>query len=98
MGLRRAVRGRCSRPHDRLEEAVGARGRRRDAEMGVAREADVAVEVERSVKAPARLVRIVEHLLDEGATIVADHRKPDGAGWVVMADPEGNEFCVLTPR
>ena len=36
----------------------------------------------------------VEHLLDEGATIVADHRKPDGAGWVVMADPEGNEFCV----
>jgi hypothetical protein len=20
------------------------------------------------------------------------------AGWVVLADPEGNEFCVLTPR
>jgi hypothetical protein len=19
-------------------------------------------------------------------------------GWVVMADPDGNEFCVLTPR
>ena len=36
----------------------------------------------------------VEHLLGEGATVVADHRKPDGAGWVVMADPEGNEFCV----
>jgi predicted enzyme related to lactoylglutathione lyase len=36
----------------------------------------------------------VEHLLTEGATIVADHREPDGKGWVVMADPEGNEFCV----
>ena len=21
----------------------------------------------------------------------------DGVSWVVMADPEGNEFCVLTP-
>jgi catechol 2,3-dioxygenase-like lactoylglutathione lyase family enzyme len=21
--------------------------------------------------------------------------KPDGTGWVVMADPEGNEFCVV---
>jgi predicted enzyme related to lactoylglutathione lyase len=29
-----------------------------------------------------------------GATIVADHRNDDGTGWVTMADPEGNEFCV----
>jgi predicted enzyme related to lactoylglutathione lyase len=36
----------------------------------------------------------VERLLGAGATIVGDHRKPDGTGWVVMADPEGNEFCV----
>jgi predicted enzyme related to lactoylglutathione lyase len=33
-------------------------------------------------------------LVPAGATLVADHRKPDGAGWVVLADPEGNEFCV----
>ena len=33
-----------------------------------------------------------------GATIVDDRRKPDGTGWVVLADPEGNEFCVLSPR
>ena len=26
--------------------------------------------------------------------VVADHRRPDGSGWVLMADPEGNEFCV----
>jgi predicted enzyme related to lactoylglutathione lyase len=36
----------------------------------------------------------VEHLLAAGATLLADHRKPDGTGWAVMADPEGNEFCV----
>jgi len=36
----------------------------------------------------------VERLLALGATVVDDQRKPDGTGWVVMADPEGNEFCV----
>jgi predicted enzyme related to lactoylglutathione lyase len=36
----------------------------------------------------------VERLLAAGATVVGDHRNPDGTGWVVMADPEGNEFCV----
>jgi predicted enzyme related to lactoylglutathione lyase len=36
----------------------------------------------------------VEHLARAGATVVGDHRNPDGTGWVVMADPEGNEFCV----
>ncbi|MFI6531243.1 VOC family protein [Nonomuraea sp. NPDC050547] len=37
----------------------------------------------------------VERLLSLGATQVADHRNPDGSGWVILADPEGNEFCVL---
>ncbi|MER7893340.1 VOC family protein [Micromonospora sp. NPDC094482] len=37
----------------------------------------------------------VERLLAIGATQVADHRRSDGSGWVLMADPEGNEFCVL---
>jgi hypothetical protein len=36
----------------------------------------------------------VERLLGIGATLVADHRRPGGPGWVVLADPEGNEFCV----
>lgn len=36
----------------------------------------------------------VERLLALGATVVADHRQPDGRGWVTMADPEDNEFCV----
>ncbi|MEU3778181.1 VOC family protein [Streptomyces sp. NPDC032472] len=37
----------------------------------------------------------VDRLLALGATFVADHRNPDGSGWAVLADPEGNEFCVL---
>ena len=33
-------------------------------------------------------------LLELGARLVEDHRKPDGTGWVYLADPEGNEFCL----
>ena len=35
-----------------------------------------------------------ERILGLGATVVADLRNPLGGGWVVMADPEGNEFCL----
>ena len=34
-------------------------------------------------------------LLALGATEVADRRNDDGTGWVVLADPERNEFCIL---
>lgn len=39
----------------------------------------------------------VARLLAHGATQVADRRGIDGpgSGWVVLADPEGNEFCIL---
>ncbi|MFJ9614425.1 VOC family protein [Streptomyces noursei] len=36
----------------------------------------------------------VARVLALGATVVEDHRKPDGTGWVTLADPEGNEFCI----
>jgi predicted enzyme related to lactoylglutathione lyase len=36
----------------------------------------------------------VERIVALGATLVGDHRRPDGTGWVTLADPEGNEFCV----
>jgi predicted enzyme related to lactoylglutathione lyase len=36
----------------------------------------------------------VARALDLGATIIADHRRDDGTGWVTMEDPEGNEFCI----
>jgi hypothetical protein len=38
----------------------------------------------------AELARI----LALGATIVDDRRRPDREGWIVLADPEGNEFCL----
>lgn len=37
----------------------------------------------------------VNRVLELGATIVADRRNPDGTGWAVLADPDGNEFCLL---
>lgn len=39
--------------------------------------------------------REVERLLGLGATMYDDRRTPDGKGWAVLQDPEGNEFCVL---
>jgi hypothetical protein len=39
----------------------------------------------------------IARLREHGATEVADRRGiyGPGSGWVVLADPEGNEFCVL---
>ena len=37
----------------------------------------------------------VERVVALGASVVQDCRTADGRGWVVMADPEGNEFCIL---
>jgi hypothetical protein len=39
----------------------------------------------------------LETLLAHGATLVADlrDRRGPGSGWVTLADPEGNEFCIL---
>jgi catechol 2,3-dioxygenase-like lactoylglutathione lyase family enzyme len=37
----------------------------------------------------------VARLLGLGATEAADHRRPDGSGWVTLSDPEGNESCVV---
>lgn len=35
----------------------------------------------------------VARLLDDGATLVARHEH-DGFVWAVLADPDGNQFCV----
>ena len=36
----------------------------------------------------------VERLVALGAAVIEDHRTEEGLGWVWMADPEGNDFCV----
>ena len=36
----------------------------------------------------------VDQLLRIGARLVGDQRRPDSGGWVVLSDPEGNEFCI----
>ncbi|SCF45373.1 VOC family protein [Micromonospora mirobrigensis] len=45
---------------------------------------------------PADQEAEVERLVDMGARHVDVGQ--GGADWVVLADPEGNEFCVLSPR
>src|SRR4051794_5539610 len=40
----------------------------------------------------------VKRLIGLGATQLGDFRRPDGTGWIALVDPEGNEFCVLSPR
>jgi hypothetical protein len=37
-----------------------------------------------------------ERVIALGATQFADHRRPDGSGWITLTDPEGNEFCILS--
>ena len=37
---------------------------------------------------------MVERAVAAGATVIGDHRKDDGSGWVTLTDPEGNEFCI----
>jgi len=39
----------------------------------------------------------LSRLLEYGATEVLDlrHQWGPGTGWMVLADPEGNEFCIL---
>ncbi len=46
---------------------------------------------------PAEGTRDTElaRLLGLGARQVEDLRRADGSGWVVLSDPEGNEFCIL---
>ena len=39
----------------------------------------------------------VDRVVELGGSIVSEEREMDGYRWRVMADPEGNEFC-LVPR
>jgi predicted enzyme related to lactoylglutathione lyase len=36
----------------------------------------------------------IQRAIELGAPVLADMRREDGTGWVVFADPEGNEFCI----
>lgn len=47
------------------------------------------------LRPPASREVTVERVLELGGTVLDDRRNADGSGWVVMADPEGNELCVV---
>jgi hypothetical protein len=42
-----------------------------------------------------RIRRVVEQLTAIGATALQEHHQGDDLDHVVLADPEGNEFCVV---
>ncbi|MFF9063828.1 VOC family protein [Streptomyces sp. NPDC014891] len=54
------------------------------------------VHIDLATTSPDHQAELVARLKDLGATL-ADVGQGD-VPWVVMADPEGNEFCVLEPR
>ncbi|MFE6710823.1 VOC family protein [Streptomyces sp. NPDC057695] len=54
------------------------------------------VHLDLATTSPDHQAELVARLKDLGATL-ADVGQGD-VPWVVMADPEGNEFCVLEPR
>ncbi|WP_033826155.1 VOC family protein [Kitasatospora sp. MBT63] len=54
------------------------------------------VHLDLATTSPAHQAELVARLKDLGATL-ADVGQGD-VPWTVMADPEGNEFCVLEPR
>ena len=37
----------------------------------------------------------IERVLGLGAHQIADRRNRDSSGWMVLADPEGNPFCIV---
>jgi hypothetical protein len=37
----------------------------------------------------------IDRVIALGAKPLHDLRNEDGSGWLVLADPEGNEFCIL---
>jgi len=53
------------------------------------------VHIDLATTSAAHQADLVAHLIDLGAT-PADVGQGD-VPWTVLADPEGNEFCVLTP-
>jgi len=40
------------------------------------------------------LATAVARVVELGGSVVADERELNGSRWWVMADPEGNEFCL----
>lgn len=39
----------------------------------------------------------IDRLVAAGATLVAVHDENPGFTWTVLADPDGNQFCVAAP-
>lgn len=56
---------------------------------------DVLVSTDRANKDRQAMARKAEELVGLGASQVSIFDDPQSGYWIVMADPEGNEFCIV---
>ena len=56
---------------------------------------DVRVSLDRANKDRDAMRAKADELIAAGASEIAIHDHPSMGYWIVMADPEGNEFCIV---
>jgi predicted enzyme related to lactoylglutathione lyase len=49
------------------------------------------------IKVPDRAA-FAERVVGLGGSVIGEHQEGDYPAWTVMADPQGNEFCIYTPK
>ena len=73
---------------------LSADGRERLLFIEVAEPKQVKNRLHLDLRPTGTLAAELNRVIGLGAVLVADLRTPD-RGWVTLADPEGNEFCIL---
>jgi hypothetical protein len=73
---------------------LSADGRERLLFIEVAEPKQVKNRLHLDLRPTGTLAGELNRLIGLGAVLVADLRTPE-RGWVTLADPEGNEFCIL---
>lgn len=41
---------------------------------------------------------LAARIVEMGGSVVGEHQEGDYPSWTIMADPQGNEFCIYTPK
>lgn len=40
----------------------------------------------------------IQRVIELGGAVHETHQVPDGPGWTILTDPQGNEFCIAKPH
>ncbi len=41
---------------------------------------------------------LAARIVEMGGSVVGEHQEGEYPSWTIMADPQGNEFCIYTPK